>query len=105
MRRDKMLREMQRMKSSIRHMEKEGELRALGYEDKMRDDMNTMHQLEIDRVTGTTLAERNTARENNLEQIYPNKGGYGFFGDPSLYKNQLDEVYRVYPDGTKRKLD
>ena len=105
MRRDKMLREMKLMQYASQHMDRQGVLRALGYENKAREDLNTMHQMEIDKVTSTTLAERNTASENNLQRMYPNNGGYGYFGNSSLYRNSLGEVYRINPDGTKYKMD
>ncbi len=66
------------------------------------EDMRQKHELEIDRITGTTQAERKTMAEHNLEEV-SHKGAYGN-ADPIKIDRNTGELYRVNPDGSMRKI-
>ena len=74
-------------------------MRVYNAESKMRKDREDMHQIELDRVTQTTRAQRESASNFHLQQVNP-AASYGLRGDPTLYKDASGNYYKNDFDGS-----
>lgn len=103
----KIYRNVSRYYTRKRLSDLETENAVLEAENKMREYDRQLGELKIDRITGTTKAQRDEASDNNLEQIHPNGpfSIWGGNGDPELHKDRSSgDIYRVQRDGTRYRV-